>query len=165
MRALVWGFFGCRGGGSPPRPFLGVSRRCGLCSSAASASAAAFSSKETVDECKKQGGPLSGGPPVSLGAEKRRSSRPSASFWGLYVRGLNPKDPSREQMFRVLTAEGICVQAMSRAEVSQATLWLQQRALYGDPFPQFPNDISLQDKLQSLKEKYPLNTNTSNNNK
>lgn len=103
------------------------------------------------------GSPTDGAPKGPFASGSRGScNTPLISFWSAYVRGINPEYEPRKKMHAALTAQGICVDSMTKDEVNKVTLWLQQREIYGEKFPQFPHGISLEQKLKELKEKYPL---------
>ncbi|PFH35347.1 hypothetical protein BESB_062340 [Besnoitia besnoiti] len=78
------------------------------------------------------------------------------SWWELYVKGVNPEYPPRQRMYAFLTAQGVDVLEMEIREIEDATRWLEMRNVYGEKFPRFPYDVTLDDKVQELREKYPL---------
>lgn len=78
------------------------------------------------------------------------------SWWELYVKGQNPEYPPRQRMFEFLTQKGIDVLEMEIREIEDFTKWLEMRRVYGDKFPRFPYDVTLEDKIEALREKYPL---------
>ncbi|EPR58514.1 hypothetical protein TGDOM2_222390 [Toxoplasma gondii GAB2-2007-GAL-DOM2] len=78
------------------------------------------------------------------------------SWWELYVKGVNPEYPPRQRMFAFLTAQGVDVLEMEIREIEDVTRWLEMSNVYGEKFPRFPYDVTFQDKIEALKEKYPL---------
>ncbi|KEP63075.1 UNVERIFIED_CONTAM: hypothetical protein HHA_222390 [Hammondia hammondi] len=78
------------------------------------------------------------------------------SWWELYVKGVNPEYPPRQRMFAFLTAQGVDVLEMEIREIEDVTRWLEMSNVYGEKFPRFPYDVTFQDKIEVLKEKYPL---------
>ncbi|PHJ18793.1 hypothetical protein CSUI_007380 [Cystoisospora suis] len=54
------------------------------------------------------------------------------------------------------TKRGIDVLEMEIREIEDFTKWLEMRRVYGEKFPRFPYDVTLDDKIDALKEKYPL---------
>ncbi|CBZ50102.1 conserved hypothetical protein [Neospora caninum Liverpool] len=80
------------------------------------------------------------------------------SWWELYVKGVNPEYPPRQRMYAFLTAAGVDVLEMEIREIEDVTRWLEMRNVYGEKFPRFPYDVTFEDKIEALKEKYPLAT-------
>lgn len=72
------------------------------------------------------------------------------------MKGINPEYPPRQRMFAFLTERGIDVLEMDIREIEDFTKWLEMRRVYGEKFPRFPYDLTLDDKIDVLKEKYPL---------
>ncbi|VWU52047.1 conserved protein, unknown function [Hepatocystis sp. ex Piliocolobus tephrosceles] len=76
--------------------------------------------------------------------------------WSYYIKGINPDYEPRQDMYKFLTSKNINVHRMTVYEIECFTKFLMMRKKYGDKFPQFPYEITLDDKIQELQEKYPL---------
>eukprot|EP00386_Alphamonas_edax_P008412 GDKI01027604.1.p1 GENE.GDKI01027604.1~~GDKI01027604.1.p1 ORF type:complete len:138 (+),score=27.88 GDKI01027604.1:84-497(+) len=76
-------------------------------------------------------------------------------WWQLYVQGVCPDYPPRQRMYEQLRAAGVDVMRMEIHEVEDWVKWLEMRKVYGEKFPRFPFGLTLANKLEELKEKYP----------
>ncbi|KAF8817779.1 hypothetical protein IE077_004277 [Cardiosporidium cionae] len=80
----------------------------------------------------------------------------SWSWWDLYVRGECPDYPPRKRAFEYLSSKGVDVMAMQISEIELFMKWLETKRLYQKPYPQFPYETLLEDKVTELLRKYPL---------
>ncbi|KJP88130.1 hypothetical protein AK88_02247 [Plasmodium fragile] len=76
--------------------------------------------------------------------------------WEYYIKGINPDYAPRKEMYNFLTEKKINVYRMTVYEIECFTKWLQMRKLYGNQFPRFPYEVTFEDKINQLQEKYPL---------
>lgn len=76
--------------------------------------------------------------------------------WEYYIKGINPDYEPRKEMFHFLKKQNVNVYRMTVYEIECFTKWLQMRKLYGDKFPHFPYGVTFEDKIEQLKQKYPL---------
>ncbi|KAI4837279.1 hypothetical protein MKS88_003749 [Plasmodium brasilianum] len=76
--------------------------------------------------------------------------------WEYYIKGINPDYEPRKDMYNFLISKKINVHRMTVYEVECFTKWLLMRKIYGNKFPRFPYEITFEDKIEELKEKYPL---------
>lgn len=84
------------------------------------------------------------------------SSCLSGSAWELFVRGINPAYPPRQRAFEFLEANGVNAFAMELRELNKWEKWIEQRRVYGERFPVFPFDVTLEDKLRDARKRHPL---------
>ncbi|SCO68173.1 conserved Plasmodium protein, unknown function [Plasmodium vivax] len=75
--------------------------------------------------------------------------------WEYYIKGINPDYAPRKEMYNFLTEKKINVCRMSVYEIECFTKWIQMRKLYGNQFPRFPYEVTFEDKVNQLREKYP----------
>lgn len=78
------------------------------------------------------------------------------SWWELYIRGENPHYPPRQRCCSYLTSAGVNVSRMSIHEIEDFVKWLEMRRVYGNQFPRFPYNSTLEGKVEELKERYPI---------
>ncbi|CAD2108603.1 conserved Plasmodium protein, unknown function [Plasmodium vinckei] len=76
--------------------------------------------------------------------------------WEYYVKGINPDYEPRKEMYQFLKKQNINVYRMTVYEIECFTKWILMRKIYGDKYPQFPYEITFEDKINQLKQKYPL---------
>ncbi|EUD68536.1 hypothetical protein C922_00935 [Plasmodium inui San Antonio 1] len=76
--------------------------------------------------------------------------------WEYYIKGINPDYVPRKEMYHFLTEKKINVCRMTVYEIECFTKWIQMRRLYGNQFPRFPYEVTFEDKINQLREKYPL---------
>ncbi|SCM23710.1 conserved Plasmodium protein, unknown function [Plasmodium chabaudi chabaudi] len=76
--------------------------------------------------------------------------------WEYYVKGINPDYEPRKEMYQFLKNQNINVYRMTVYEIECFTKWILMRKIYGDKYPQFPYEITFEDKINQLKQKYPL---------
>ncbi|CDU18915.1 hypothetical protein YYC_05111 [Plasmodium yoelii 17X] len=76
--------------------------------------------------------------------------------WEHYVQGINPDYEPRKEMYQFLKNKNINVYRMTVYEIECFTKWILMRKIYGDKYPQFPYEITFEDKINQLKQKYPL---------
>ncbi|SBS85288.1 conserved Plasmodium protein, unknown function [Plasmodium ovale] len=76
--------------------------------------------------------------------------------WEYYIKGINPDYEPRREMYTFLKSKKVNVRRMTVYEIECFTKWLLMRKLYGDKFPRFPYEITFDDKINELREKYPL---------
>ncbi|SOV21728.1 conserved Apicomplexan protein, unknown function [Plasmodium sp. DRC-Itaito] len=76
--------------------------------------------------------------------------------WEYYIKGINPDYEPRKEMYNYLVNQNINVKRMTVYEIESFTKWLQMRKIYGNKYPAFPYEITFEDKIEELKEKYPL---------
>ncbi|SOV12633.1 conserved Apicomplexan protein, unknown function [Plasmodium sp. gorilla clade G2] len=76
--------------------------------------------------------------------------------WEYYIKGINPDYEPRKEMYNYLVNKNINVKRMTVYEIECFTKWLQMRKIYGNKYPAFPYEITFEDKIEELKEKYPL---------
>ncbi|ANQ08837.1 Uncharacterized protein PCOAH_00034580 [Plasmodium coatneyi] len=76
--------------------------------------------------------------------------------WEYYIKGINPDYAPRKEMYHFLTEKKINVCRMTVYEIECFTKWIQMRKLYGKQFPRFPYEVTFDDKINQLQEKYPL---------
>ncbi|CAG25037.1 hypothetical protein PFAG_01452 [Plasmodium falciparum Santa Lucia] len=76
--------------------------------------------------------------------------------WEYYIKGINPDYEPRKEMYHFLINQNVNVKRMTVYEIECFTKWLQMRKIYGNKYPAFPYEIKFEDKIEELKEKYPL---------
>ncbi|SOV74762.1 conserved Apicomplexan protein, unknown function [Plasmodium sp. gorilla clade G3] len=76
--------------------------------------------------------------------------------WEYYIKGINPDYEPRKEMYHFLINQNVNVKRMTVYEIECFTKWLQMRKIYGNKYPAFPYEITFEDKIEELKEKYPL---------
>ncbi|CAC9696299.1 conserved Apicomplexan protein, unknown function [Plasmodium sp. DRC-Itaito] len=76
--------------------------------------------------------------------------------WEYYIKGINPDYEPRKEMYYFLINQNVNVKRMTVYEIECFTKWLQMRKIYGNKYPAFPYEITFEDKIEELKEKYPL---------
>ncbi|CRH00914.1 conserved Plasmodium protein, unknown function [Plasmodium relictum] len=76
--------------------------------------------------------------------------------WEYYIKGINPDYEPRKEMYNFLKSKNINVHRMTVYEIECFTKWILMRKIYGNKFPRFPYEITFEDKIDELKEKYPL---------
>ncbi|GAW81806.1 hypothetical protein, conserved [Plasmodium gonderi] len=75
--------------------------------------------------------------------------------WEYYIKGINPDYEPRKEMYNFLKEKNINVHRMTVYEIECFTKWIQMRKLYGDQFPRFPYEVTFEDKINELRDKYP----------